>query len=354
MRVMFSIDGYTAHYYIRLGVAKVLKLMGHDVILWDINKKSVFDAFDEYEPDLFIGQTFNVNKALIKCLEERPHVRVIMKASDYGPAMEEMDLNKFPVLVARQDELDLMKEMKEKTGKPDFVLIHYHKDYVDHTHGYWANLGINYQSILSASDIIDYTNGENREEYSTDVCFVGGYWPYKSKTLDDYILKLCQPGKNVRIKIFGNQNWPVPQYCGSIDNDDVKHVLKSALICPNIHELHSQVYGWDIVERPYKLLSNKCFVISDYVEGLVKLYDNNEIVFAKDPGEFEDKVMHFIKSPEERLPYIERGFNRTIKEHTYFDRVAQIMDLLGLPTQKDLAFVAKKETLRRLGIGEPV
>lgn len=350
MKVLISSDGYTAHYFIRLGVARVLTMMGHNVVMWDIHKKPAFDAFDEFEPDLFIGQTFNVNKALIKCIDQRPHLRVIMKASDYGPAAEEMDLNTFPVLTARTDEIDKMKELYDKTGKPDFVLIHYHPDYVDKTHSYWKErLGIPYHSILSAADIIEYTGGKYKAEYDTDLAFVGGYWPYKSRTLDDYILRLCEPGKNFRIKIFGNQPWPVSQYCGNIDSTEVKHALKSAKICPNIHELHSQVFGWDVVERPFKLLSNKCFVISDYVEGLEKLY-KDEIVFARSPGEFEDKVRYFIRNPSEREKYIEKGFKKTIKEHTYFNRVHQIMGLLGLESQQELCLKTRTHALKQLGI----
>ena len=81
MRVLISIDNYFAHYYIRLGIGRVLTAMGHDVIMWDINKKSCFDAFDEFKPDLFIGQTFNMTRGLIKCIQENKDLRVIQLRS---------------------------------------------------------------------------------------------------------------------------------------------------------------------------------------------------------------------------------------------------------------------------------
>ena len=60
------------------------------------------------------------------------------------------------------------------------------------------------------------------------------------------------------------------------------------------------------------------------------VFNNDEIVFAKTPEEFEDKIRHYLRNPEERLPYIKRGHERILKEHTYFHRVSKIFKELGL------------------------
>ena len=84
MRVMISSDGSTAHFFIRKGWARAFSYAGHETILWDIKTKNAFDAFDELEPDLFIGQTYNIDESLIKCISARPEMKVIMKAPDWG------------------------------------------------------------------------------------------------------------------------------------------------------------------------------------------------------------------------------------------------------------------------------
>ena len=81
MRIMISSDGIHAHYFIRQGWARAFSYAGHEAILWDINTKNAFDAFDEFEPDLFIGQTYNVNSAIFKCIKLRPNMKVIIQSA---------------------------------------------------------------------------------------------------------------------------------------------------------------------------------------------------------------------------------------------------------------------------------
>jgi spore maturation protein CgeB len=134
---------------------------------------------------------------------------------------------------------------------------------------------------------------------------------------------------DINVKIFGNQGWSVPQYCGYIENNLAKDVLASAKVCPNISELHSQDFGFDIVERPFKLLSNKCFVISDYVQGAEEVFGDS-VVFAKTPDEFKKLVLHYISHPNERDYHINKGYELVMQKHTYFHRVHQILNNLRL------------------------
>ena len=75
MKILISSDGPHAHYYIRLGWGRAFEASGHKVYIWDIASKPAFDAFDEFEPDLFMGQTYNLNDAVYKCIKNRPHLK---------------------------------------------------------------------------------------------------------------------------------------------------------------------------------------------------------------------------------------------------------------------------------------
>jgi hypothetical protein len=348
MKILISSDGPHAHWYIRLGYAKAFLKAGHQVAMWDIGSKPAHDVFNEFEPDLFIGQTYNLNRALFNCIKARPNMKVIMKASDWGNMMYNIDLKEFPVLVANKEEIDLVDKLKKETGKPDFVDCHYHLNWIVKTHNFWRDqLNIPIVGLMSAADIFEFTGGLQKEKYRADIAFVGGRWGYKSRTLDKYIVRLCQPNRKYNIKIYGNTGWGVPQFCGMIPDGEVKHTLASATICPNISEPHSQVFGYDIVERPFKLLSNGCFCISDYVQSMAEdVFNNDEIVFVKSPDEFEEKVQYFLKNPDERLLYIERGQRIVMEKHTYFDRCAQILRELRMDKEAESMMNTKAACLQ--------
>lgn len=336
MKVMISSDGSTAHFFIRKGWAKAFSYSGHETLMWDIKTKPAFDAFLEFEPDLFIGQAYNVDEAVLKCIKDRPDMKVILKAPDWGDMQNEIDSNIYNVLFAQESDIRTVEKMKAETGKPDFVFVHYTQKDTEKTHNGWLNLGVRTVGLLNASDIFDYTRGETIESLKSDIAFVGGYWGYKSKTFDKYLFPLLDPIGKYNVKIFGNQAWPGMHYCGFIPDDLVRNVFSSATICPNLSEPHSQDFGMDINERSFKILSNKSFCISDYVSSLAEeVFTNNELVFVKSPDEFIDRVDYFIKNPEERIPYIERGYETVMGNHTYFHRTAQICEELGLEKERD-------------------
>ena len=130
------------------------------------------------------------------------------------------------------------------------------------------------------------------------------------------------------MKIFGNQKWPCPQYYGQIKSDSIKDVFSSAKICPSISELHSQDLGYDIIERPFKLLSNNCFVISDKVKDLETLIPEGIIYTSND--DFVDTVLEWLDKDEERKDIAAKGHEVVMNNHTYFHRVGHIFDLLGI------------------------
>ena len=329
MKILIANDGPTAFYYIRTGLARAFHASGHEVLLWDIHKKPAFDMFDEFEPDIFLGQTYNTLSPLVKVIKERPHMKVIMKGCDWGPKIDKIPLDDFGILTSSKTTQHTILDLYEETGKPDYLHIYYHPDYIGETHGHWINKGIPVHSHMLGADVFDYTNGKRMERFVSDMTFIGGYWPYKAQNIDSFLLPLCHSNK-YNIKIFGNAHWPVVQYCGHIPTEMAKHALASATICPQLHEPHSTYYGFDMSERTFKLLSNKCFVVSDYVEGLHKLF-GDDLVMAKTADEFKKLIDHYLANPEERNGYILKGYQKVMSEHTYFHRVRDIFNNLNLP-----------------------
>ena len=336
MKILISNDGPHAHYYIRMSWAKVFSAMGHQVEIWQKDQKPAFDIFDEFEPDLFMGQTYNLDDALFKCIKQRPHMKVVMRASDWGDIQKDIDLEKYPILVAQEKEKKLLERLKEETGKPDLVHNHYHENWIKVTHNKWEDIGIKPISLIHAADIFDFYLRPPAEILKCDIAFVGGYWPYKAINLDKYLINLCHPVGKYKIKLFGGSDWPVAQYLGRIDSKNVGTLFASATISPNISEPHSQDFGYDIIERPFKILMSGGFCISDYVESMANdVFTNNEIVFAKTPEEFKQLVDYYIANPKKRIEHIEAGYNSVVNKHTYFHRIAKVFSELNMDSEAE-------------------
>jgi len=191
MKILISNDGPTAHYYIRVGIAQALTYAGHKVLIWDINKKSAFSAFEDFEPDMFITQTYNVDRAIYKNIVKRPHMYVIMKGSDYSNYSVSVKNKGYPILTATEKEIETITSLKNECGRPNLIFCHYEQDSLEVTHYEWKKLGFNLTSLENASNLFSYTKGIYKEKYASDCVFVGGYWPYKAITLDPYILPIC-------------------------------------------------------------------------------------------------------------------------------------------------------------------
>jgi len=329
MRILIANDSLQAHYYIRSAFSKALSVSGHEVVLWNTWQKPVFDAFDEFSPDIFFGQAYNLTPAFIKCIEERPDMHLVLRVSDWSKFNDELDKTLYPVISASKKEIQFMKHIQTLPNKL-VIHNHHHENWIGITHENWIKEGFDLYSFKNFADVFEYTNGEYKEELACDFSLIAGYWGYKSRNLDKYIMPFCQPNREYKIRIFGNQAWPTSKYCGFLAEENAKHVLKSTKVCLSVHEPHSTTYGYDIVSRPFNLMINKCFFISDRVEGLK--IDFPECI-TSGPEEFESVACYHIDNTHQHEEIINILYNRTLKDHTAFERLVDIFTKLGLDTE---------------------
>lgn len=321
--------------YVRGGWGRALKAAGHEFKFWKPETKSAMDAFNEFEPDIYLGTTYDVDRAIYKCIAARPNLKVGLFASAWGPRIDEIDLQKYPIIVATEQEKRLIEKLKVETGRPDFVFIHVTDKYLEPTMSGWRSIGVTPIGVLNAADIIHYHPADPIDALKCDVGFVGGWWPYKSRNLKEWILPLCHPSEGLDVKIFSNSRWPVANQLGTISDANVKHLFNSATVCPNVSEPHStdSVCGWDIVERPYKIMSSGGFCVSDFVDEAQEVFTKDELLMVTTPTELKEVIHHYVENPEERASIIARGCKRVLTSNTYFDRVAQFMMNFGLPEE---------------------
>lgn len=342
-----------ALYHIALGWKNVFESIGCQWVWWEKGTPA-FDAFDTVEPDLFIGTTYGLDTATIKCLLERQgKIHVVLKGNnstvDLGAACEQ---DQYPIGIAHVGEYkmvcdDFNDHILDGGYDPVTIFNFYHKNRLKGTMDGWENCGCRILDMQPAADTFTYYPVESVRELQCDIGFVGGYWGYKGKNFNKYLLPLLYPVGKYNVKIFGNQAWPVVQYMGMANDRVCNALFSSALVCPNVSEPHANTLGFEVNERVFKLAACKAFCISDYIESLDKdVFKNGEMVLADSPEQFHDLVHNFINNPHLRDEHIDACYETVMKEHTYFDRIHNLLTHLG---EEKLATQVKESKENRIG-----
>lgn len=330
MRILIINDNMSAPFYYKEGFRRVLEYCGHQVRYYR-PEDSLFDIFYEFKPDLLYSNSYSLDQQTFKVLQKYDATRVILRANDYGDNLNDVG-PEYPIGRIEQRELIAVSQLKDIIkDRLCFVFTHYHPNRIEYTMGHWTkNLGIPALGLNNSCDVFSYYGGQFVKELECDISIVGGYWSYKSINLNQYIIPLCHPSKGLNVKIFGNGTWPVGQYMGMIAEDNVKHLFQSTKINLNVHEPHSNRFGYDVVERSQKTLGAGGFTISDHVDSLVKDYfPNGGIVTADSPSDMEEKIRYYLDKPDERQKIAAIGQNTVLNNHTYFNQCEKLFRGIG-------------------------
>jgi hypothetical protein len=334
--------------FVRSGWGRAFVSAGHRFAFWSPQAKSAFDAFSEFEPDVFLGTTYDLDEAVHKCVRSRPHLKVGLFASAWGDRVAGLDRAQYPIVYVSDDERQRVERMKKETGRPDFVFVHCVNENVEGLLGGWREIGVRPMGVLNGYDAHIYGAGTARPELACDAVFVGNRWPYKARNLDRFLLPLCQPAAGVKLKIFGSGGWDVSQFLGSLPLGMEAHAFLSATVCPNVSEPHSTDLGFDIVERIFKAGGAGGFVVSDPVQEARALFPETALVMSSS-AEYAGVVRHYARHPAEREPYVARLKALVRRSHSYHHRVVKLLHGFGL-FQEAAGLLDKYAVL----FGEPV
>ena len=95
-------------------------------------------------------------------------------------------------------------------------------------------------------------------------------------------------------------------------------------VCLNVHHPYEEE-GFTCNERTFNSVACGGFHISDYAPRVRDPSPADEVVVADDPADFLARVEHFVRNPEERLPYIEKARRRVMADHTYHHRLCDLL-----------------------------
>jgi len=341
LKILIANDGYHAHYFERIAWYSAFNdVPGVKASFYDCKQSEAFDVFEVEQPDIFIGQAYNLDSATIKCIKNRPWLKVALRVGDWGDLEVHPNFN---ILRATEQEIRTLENLKKECLQPEFVFCHYLPEDIQVTHRKFNNIGIRPVSMMLAGNVHAYYMSERDQDLMCDLAFVGGYWPYKGLVLDDMLVPLCEEIGKYNIKIFGNQPWPhVNQYCGHIDESCVANLFKSAKICPNLSEPHAHVYGVEINERSFKVLLAGGFCVGDNVASHKKIFQDG-MVYANSRKDFKEKIDFYLQNPEERQRISAIGRNIVLKNHTNFHRASQFLREFGYNDLADTAISIIKD-----------
>lgn len=309
MNILLSNPDGGAFYYIMRGFQLAFERLGHNVQKWDGSDKQL----REFKPNIYIGCSGWFQKIPTWCREQFGTL-ICYHANPYGTKLDRV--NGGPDINERLDVIQMVAN-----EHPSFVFgyfcgsdIHYWSDWKNH-------LGIDVYGIPTAADIVSFHKVEPEERFKCDLAFVGGYWPYKSITIDKYLI----PAKKIfDMKIYGWGGWGNGLSSGSIDDSDICKLFSSAKIGPCINEPHTAIYGIDIPERIFKVPICGLMAISDPSISLDKYFPTGMVPMAETTQEYIDYIRYYLDHDDERIEKANEQRRHIMEHHTYYHRIRTI------------------------------
>lgn len=181
-------------------------------------------------------------------------------------------------------------------------------------------------------------------KYRADISFIGTYLPTKRRFFKKYVFPLA---RKYELRIYG-QDWSRKdrtlgwlQKAGQYFNipllksvrkpkirlEDEGKIYRSSTVSINIHEDYQRRFGSDCNERTFKIPASGGFEICDNVAAVRKYFSDGEILMAESDDDWLEKIKYYLNNPSKRGEFIEAGRKKVLAEHTYHNRVEQIIEI---------------------------
>lgn len=165
---------------------------------------------------------------------------------------------------------------------------------------------------------------EEDKEKKYELLFVGN-----SRHAYRQILKDLLPTK-YQLTMFGRdwEEFQLQQYVlqDYISNDEVGQAYHDAKILLNDHWEDMREKGI-ISNRIFDALAAGAFIISDYMPEIDEFF-KGAVVTYKDKDDLSQKIDYYMEHDEERLAKARLGQKIVLKEHTFRNRIAEMIDVM--------------------------
>lgn len=161
--------------------------------------------------------------------------------------------------------------------------------------------------------------------------FVGGISPSHAGRLKF----LEQLAREVDITFFGygadelDRSSPIrARHRGEAWSLDMYRALARSRITVNVHIDVAENYANNM--RLYEATGCGAMLLTDQKDNLSQLFEpGREVVSYSSAAEAAEKIRYYIENPNQAAAIARAGHERTLREHTYPHRMAELVDILG-------------------------
>jgi spore maturation protein CgeB len=280
--------------------------------------------------------------AMAKVVDFRPDLVMVMALSPISPWFVER-IKQLGVLTAQW----FIEDFRYYPANPiipgwQIIAPHYNHFFTIQRgafHEALSNLGINNFHYLptgcNPKDPEKLRTGITSDcRYSSDICFVGHPYPNRIalfKSMDELDITLWGPGWSgiPELNKFsrGNGNW--------VDSHEETKIISEAKIGLNVHSSLNPdeiIHMGDFLNpRVFTIAACNTFQVVDNQEPLHEVFEiGREVAVYHDMTTLKDQLHYFLDNKEERGKIAKRALNRVLEEHTYEQRIKEMLRVIGL------------------------
>jgi len=305
MRVLLNQRPGGAYAYISDAWQNAFRSVGVVCERWDGTQ----NTWQSFAPSLYIGASGH--KQPIP--DHRNSCKVAIHCNPYG----DVDIHGI-----NESQVDIKWVLDQH---PDVVFGYGFKDDAHFWSKWTVNYGIPWVPMPTAADITLF-NITNRPKLY-DIVYIGGYWSYKSSSIDKWLLPVIRENSNYCL--YGWGKWPAGvKHLGIVKDEDVPNLLASAKVGPCISEPHTGLYGIDIPERIWKIVMCGALAIHDNIPRLIDRIPS--LIMAENVEHFRLLCSYYIKADQTVIDeWCRRQRHDVLTAHTYHHRLSGLLFALG-------------------------
>ncbi len=252
-----------------------------------------------YRPDVLLNHAIALSSDFFR--EMKPYVRFLI-GSHASPLSEMPDLRMYDLMLSVVD------------------------NFVDN----FRQLGLRSERLRFAFEPTLLSRfGE--PERSVPVSFVGNLSSYHAERIQ-WLEHLCQ---RIPIQVWTGYTNGLPEaspvrdcILGTAWGTEMYDVLFKSRITLNSHVDVAQGYAGNI--RLFEATGSGALLITDWKKNLQEMFEaGTEILAYRSADECRDLVEYYLSHDAERQAIAGAGQRRTLREHTYYQRMQELVDIIG-------------------------
>lgn len=267
---------------------------------WPLEKLKLIN----YAPDIIFASVENIPFLPLNLLKS---TALVLWGSFYSPCDYEAQIHG----ISEQTK----KVLNKHSSKHNILVWSQHDELINERFfsGYKNDLGLKFIQLLHCADQTKYIEPVLSPEF--DFLWVGNI-SHRLTSYKSFIEPLKKEFRNFLEYTENNKLDP--------EIIETKQLYSRSFITPNVHTEAQIQHKILLNERVFSSTILGGFQICDNPLAR-KIFNEKELVIATEPSDFIEKAHYYIKHPDERITMIKKMQANILRNHTYFNRVEDII-----------------------------